>query len=92
MVEVTKAPSGSLFSKISSFEQDYIPRIKDQLQRHHVVRGDDAWAEWTVGLWVFAPAVTLPGLKTRMQTANVQEWRTTSLEETPIPDWEARFR
>lgn len=92
MVEVTKAPKGRLFGKFDAFEKDYVPRIKEQMQTHLVVRGDDPWSQWTVGLWVFAPAATLPGVKSRMDSAGVQKKLTTALEDTLIPNWDVRFR
>ncbi|MBV9747420.1 MAG: hypothetical protein JO157_01275 [Acetobacteraceae bacterium] len=92
MVEVTKSPRGSLFGKIDSFEHEYVPKIKDQLREHRVIRGDEAWAEWAVGLWIFAPDTALSKLESRMRAAGVQKWLVTSLEKTTAPAWEDRFR
>ena len=92
MVEVTKSPRGGLFSKIKAFENDYAPRIRHQLQQHRVVRGDDPWTEWTVGLWVFAPGTAQANLESRMRTAGIKRPLVTPLEHTVSPDWNARFR
>ena len=92
MVEVTKSPRGSLFGKIDNFEREYARRIKEQLRKHLVIRGDEAWAEWAIGLWIFAPATALPKLEDRMGAAGVQKWLVTPLEKTIAPAWDDRFR
>jgi hypothetical protein len=92
MVEVTKAPSKRLFGKIDQFEQEYVPRIKDQLLQHRVIRGENPWDEWVVGLWVFVPAAAKRKLEDRMQSAGVPKFQVTPLEETTFPPWDERFR
>src|SRR5208337_815692 len=68
MVEVTKAPRHSLFQKISSFEVDYAPRIRDQLVRHTVIPSD---GPWEIGLWLFVPRDWQADMEERLRKANV---------------------
>ena len=92
MVEVTKAPRTGLFAKINAFNEEYAPKIREQLQRLNVISGDDPDG-WTIGLWVFAPGTTVASLKNRLQTAGVQMADVTALEDTLAPSaWEHRFR
>jgi hypothetical protein len=92
MVEVTKAPRGSLFNKISLFERDYAPTIRGQLVQHQVIREENSELKWTVGLWIFAPAEWKPKLEDKLRAASVGKFRVTSLEDTTFPSWDARFR
>ena len=93
MVEVTKAPRVALLNKIKDFEKDYVPRIKDQLETHKVLRSENTPIEWTIGLWVFAPKATLANLDSRMLTAGVKTSKVTALQDTMSPSaWNDRFR
>ncbi len=92
MVEVTKSPRGGLYGKIEAFEGEYAPKIRDQMQLHRVVHEENPWAEWSVGLWIFAPEAALSALEARISRGGVQKWLTTSLESTLKPNWEVRFR
>src|SRR4051794_15123895 len=82
MTEVTQRPGDSLFRKIKGFEADYLPRIKEQLISHRIIR-DGNLEEWSVGFWVFARREQLPQLETLMGNAGVQKFRLTALEDTP---------
>ena len=72
MVEVTKGPRINLLNKIRTFEFDYAPRIKEQLEKHKVVHSESHANEWAIGLWVFAPQTTLTNLESRIQAAGVE--------------------
>ena len=54
VVEVTKTPGRGLINVINNFQQEYVPRIQDQLVRHRVIRDDIA--AWGIGLWIFSRA------------------------------------
>jgi hypothetical protein len=93
MVEVTKAPRVSLFNKITNFEKEYAPKIKEQLKMHKVPRRGNPTSEWTIGLWVFAPKANSANLEGRMQAAGVKTTKVTPLEVTMAPSaWNSRFR
>ena len=92
MVEVTKTPATKLFDKISAFEQQYSWRIREQLTRHKIIRADNISPDWKIGLWIFAPSKTLPKLKEKAVASGIDEFKTTSLEDTTFPSWDERFR
>ena len=92
MVEVTKTPAARLFNKISTFEQDYSPRIREQLMRHKIIRGEGDSNNWNIGLWILAPMAALPRLKNKAVAAGVESYQATPLEETTFPSWDKRFR
>jgi hypothetical protein len=93
MVEVTKTPGLSLFNKIKEFEDKYVQRIKEQLEKHKVIPSESPGNECAIGLWVFAPEKALPNVKTRMRDAGVKTSEVTTLEETLAPSvWDSRFR
>jgi len=92
MVEVTKTPSAGLFNKLSAFEKDYSWRIREQLVRHRIIRGEGDSINWTIGVWIVAPQAALPKLENRLKAAGVKSYQVASLEETTFPSWEKRFR
>jgi hypothetical protein len=93
MVEVTKGPRINLLNKIRTFESDYAPRIKEQLEKHKVVHSESHANEWAIGLWVFAPQTALTNLESRIQAAGVKTSKVTALEDTMAPSaWDSRFR
>jgi len=89
MVEVTKTPSSRLFGKLSTFEIDYSPRIRDQLTRHAVITAE---SRWDIGLWLFVPRDWQTRIKERSREANIGKFLVTPLEDTTFPSWDQRFR
>jgi hypothetical protein len=92
MVEVTKTPGPRLFGKVSSFEQDYSWRIREQLVGHKIIREAEGPSSWTIGLWIFAPSVDLPKLEGKATQAGLLNYKATALEDTIKPAWDKRFR
>jgi hypothetical protein len=97
MVEVTTAPGYRLFSKIKAFENEYVCRIRSQLERHKVITNETS--AWVIGLWIFAPRERLDYVKRRLDGAGIVTNRVTCLEETVALDaetkgkvWNSRFR
>ncbi len=91
MVEVTKAPYG-LKGKISEFEKDYIPKIREQLIRHRVIRDIDADPKWTFGFWIFTIEKEKSWVEGALSAACIATSRVTALEEIAFPKWEMRYR
>lgn len=93
MVEVTKAdPSNSLFPKITNFDEHYVPRIKGQLVEKEVIREQDPWTKWRIGLWVFVRDVYTAKTRMHLERSGVIGHRITRLEDVSFPSWDDRFR
>jgi hypothetical protein len=93
MVEVSKYPQASLFNKIKMFKEEYVHRIRAQLENHKVLQRESSADDWSIGLWIFVPQTALAGLERRMQAADVEPRKVTALEDTLAPSaWGSRFR
>ena len=90
MVEVTRTPNRGLYDKITQFNEQYIPRIRKQLESHKVIRDWDE-AHWNIGFWVFVPSKQKLAVENRLEKAGVLKKEVTPLEETMFPTWEKRF-
>jgi hypothetical protein len=91
MVEVTSAPR--LLGKISTFQAEYLPRIRVQLLQHSVISQLTA-EKWAIGFWVFVPRPTIVAQNNLMVAHGVQLYNATALEDIwPISDLHAaRYR
>ncbi len=78
MVEVTKAPASKIRAKRAEFHEQYVPKIKEQLEGHRVIGAD---RNWRFGLWLFVPA----SAKTKLDPETNDEFWVTSLEEAIFP-------
>ena len=89
MVEVTTNPAKKLSDKVSQFEAEYSPRIRNQLVEHKVLSAD---AGWQIGLWPFVPEAWEAQVEEWLRKANVAKYRVTTLNNAVFPDWDSRFR
>src|SRR4051812_48427459 len=56
MVEVKSGHSRDLLQKAADFEQDYAPRIRQNLTDDHVFPDIGVWENWSLSMWAFVPS------------------------------------